>query len=103
MDLELEQDQDLKTKLLSETAKTEWRELERFFARGVLFWVDGSLDLLHVAIAMAEDDSKKIQQFMELGQLAKVRDEQAKKWLESQPLFWTVAVAPFVLIQQVKT
>jgi len=93
---------EIKAKLLTETAQTSWQELERFFARGILYCVSSDLNLVDVAFAMSQDDGKQIQQFMDLDQLTKVDDAQAKQWFKQQPQFWTVVVAPFVLIQVTK-
>jgi hypothetical protein len=90
---------DLKAKLLSETALSNWSELERFFARGVVHLVSQELDLVEVAYAVSQDNSKQVANFIGLGQLVKVSDDHAREWVKTQPEFWTVVVAPFVLIQ----
>ena len=50
----------LYAKLLGETASISWKELEPFFAKGALLWVDPSLDLIAAAEAVATDEGEKV-------------------------------------------
>ena len=45
----------LRAKLLGETATAPWRELQRFFAQGLVVWVAPGLDLIEVGLAMSGD------------------------------------------------
>jgi len=92
---------DLRTQLNAETAKLVWPELERHFARGAVIRVDSSLDLIEVAVSVSEDDKEKVELWMNSGLVAHPTLEDAKDWVERQPDFWTVVVAPWVLIQEV--
>lgn len=92
---------DLRTRLNGETAKIRWPELERHFARGVVVAVAPELDLIDVAVAMANDDTATIAPWLASGRVARPSVEQAQQWVASQPLFWAVVVAPWVLIQEV--
>ena len=95
-----EQDQELiRAKLNSETAKLGWKELQRFFANGKLLYVNSDLDLIDVAFAIQQDDRIKVQQWMEQTQLSQVSDLQAKDWLANNSLLWTVVVKPWILVQ----
>lgn len=96
-----ETDSDLRTRLNAETGKLQWPELERHFARGVVIKVDVSLDLIEVAAAVAEDDKPRVEAWMNSGVVAHPSTEDAKQWLERQPDFWAVVVAPWVLVQEV--
>ncbi len=49
----------LYAKLLGETASISWKELEPFFAKGALLWVDPGLDLIAAAEAVAQDEGRK--------------------------------------------
>ena len=89
----------LYAKLLGETAAITWAELEPFFARGVLLWVDGGQDLVAVAEAMASDDRRRVQAWMEQGFLQKLDDARAQDWQSRDPQLWAVVVAPWILIQ----
>lgn len=94
--------QELKQKLNLETAKITWPELQRFFARGVLIIVSQDADLLEVATAVSHDEKHNIQNLIAAGQLLRATDEHAKAWQASDPLFWAVVVAPWVLVQEIK-
>ena len=90
----------LRAKLNGETAKVTWAELQRHHARGVVVCVDGQLDLVEVAVAMAQDDGARVGQWMQAKLLGKVTDEQAQDWLKRDPVLWSVVVAPWVLAQE---
>ena len=91
----------LKGKLLGETAKLSWPELERHFARGVLINISGELDLIDVAMAIANDNTAQVQAWMDDNQLSRPDMDEAKKWNDNQAVFWSVVVAPWVLIQNI--
>lgn len=92
---------DLRTRLNAETAKLVWPELERHFARGAVIRVDQSLDLIDVAVSVSEDDKEKVEAWMNAGLVDHPSMDEAKGWVERQPDFWSVVVAPWVLIQEV--
>lgn len=95
-----EQDQELiRAKLNSETAKLGWKELQRFFAGGKLLYVNSDLDLIDVALAIQQNDQVKVRQWMEQTQLTGVSDLQAKDWFVNDSLLWTVVVKPWILVQ----
>jgi len=95
-----EQDQELiRAKLNSETAKIGWKELQRFFAGGKLLYVKSDLDLIDVAFAIHQDEQEKVQQWMEQNRLSKVSDLQAKDWFGDNRLLWTLVVKPWILVQ----
>ena len=96
-----EADIDLRTKLNAETGRLVWTELERHFARGVVIKVDTSLDLIEVAVSVSEDEKKKVEEWMNTGLVGHPSTEDARDWVERQPDFWAVVVAPWVLIQEV--
>lgn len=87
--------------LNQQTAKTNWQELERFFAQGSLFVVSHGVDLLDVAAAIIQDDAQTISQLLEKNQLKKVNEEQAITWQKNLIDLWTVVAAPYVLVQVV--
>ena len=90
----------LRAKLNGETAKASWAEMQRNHARGVVLHVAGALDLIEVAVAMAQDNGTAVGRWMQAGQLGKVSDEQARDWLARDPALWSVVVAPWVLVQE---
>ena len=94
------QPEDLTTKINHETAKIPWSELQRFFAAGKAVYVAKELDLISVAKDFANDNSQKIQQLMEQGQVKLVDDETASQWVEEDALTWAVVISPWVLVQR---
>jgi hypothetical protein len=50
----------LYAKLNGETARMAWRELQRYFASGHVISVGDGLDMVHVAVMMASDDTEGI-------------------------------------------
>lgn len=93
-------DAGLRGQLLSETAKVEWQELQRHFARGVVLVVTGHLDLIEVAMAMSRDDKDQIAQWMAADELFIATIEAAQDWQTRDPLLWAVVTAPWVLVQE---
>lgn len=92
---------ELRTRLNAETGKLLWPELERHFARGVVIRVAQDLDLIDAAARVVEDDKAVVAEWMEQGRMGHPSMEEARDWVERQPAFWAVVVAPWVLIQEV--
>ncbi|CAD5107779.1 DUF2288 domain-containing protein [Zestomonas carbonaria] len=90
----------LYAKLLGETARIGWQELQPFFARGALLWVGADLDLIAVAVAVAENDQASVVAWLAAGQLEKVEAPRAEDLLARDPELWAVVVAPWVLFQE---
>ena len=55
-DVSLLSDDELRAHLHGETSKLPWVDLEKHFARGVIFKVANGTDILDVAIVMSRDD-----------------------------------------------
>ena len=87
-------------KLLAETAKIAWPELERFFARGMLLRVARDLDLVTVAAAIAEDDSTRVSQWLAAGLGQRMQAETAVDFAARDPELWAVVVSPWVCVQE---
>jgi hypothetical protein len=90
----------LYAKLLGETAKIGWTELERFFARGILLRVVRDLDLVSVAEAIANDDTTQITQWLSAGLIERVQAETAADFAARDPDLWAVVVSPWVCVQE---
>ncbi|MRW83779.1 DUF2288 family protein [Pseudoduganella sp. FT26W] len=97
-----EKDLELRDKVNRETARLPWTELLKHFAQGNVVWVASSLDLVDVAVRISHDDKANISQWMNAGLLAKVNDQQAAAWLESDAQLWASVVSPFILVQEQK-
>ncbi len=92
---------DIKQALNLETGKISWPELQRYFAAGRMLVVDGSLDLVEVAALFATDDAPEVAALLEGEQIAPASTAQARDWQETNPEFWAVVVAPWVLTQKI--
>jgi hypothetical protein len=90
----------LYAKLLGETARIGWTELERFFARGMLLRVARDLDLVSVAEAIASDDTSQVTQWLSAGLVERVQAETAADFAARDPNLWAVVVSPWVCVQE---
>ena len=88
-----------KAKLLAETARCPFSELQRFFAQGSLLRVELGIDLMDVGVALALDDTKKFQQWIATGQVAPLEDTLAALWMADDTELWTMVVRPWILVQ----
>lgn len=88
-----------KAKIVGETAKAPWKELERFYAQGILILVSDTLDLVEVCYTISIDDADQIKQWMEAGLLVRNFDQQAIVWEKENTEVWTVVIRPWILIQ----
>ncbi|MFT5137228.1 MAG: hypothetical protein ACI8XV_002265 [Arenicella sp.] len=87
-------------KLHEQTALIAWKELQRFFAQGVVMWVDDDCDLVEIGTFIVEDQAPKIEALVASTKLAAVSNLQAKNWFECDAILWSLVVAPFVLVQE---
>jgi hypothetical protein len=90
----------LRAKLNLETAQLAWPELERHFARGSVIKVAPGMDLVDAALQVAENNAATVQAWLADGRIARAELSDAEDWHARQPMFWTVVVAPWVLIQE---
>ena len=95
--------QELIAQLNRETSKIAWSEMQTFFATGNAVFVDVSLDLIDVASEFSLDNKPAFEVWIEAGKVGAVSDEQAQKWVENNTMVWAVVVAPWVLVQPVKS
>jgi hypothetical protein len=98
-----ENDTELRDKINRETARLAWSELQKHFAGGTVVFVSDELDLVDVAVRISHDDKANIVQWMADGKIAKVSDQQAQDWLETDAALWTAVVSPFILVQREKS
>jgi hypothetical protein len=90
----------LYTKLLGETAKIDWTELERFFALGKLLLIAADADLVSVAEAIANDDKARISQWLASGLIQNMPVSMAADFAARKPALWAVVVSPWVCVQE---
>lgn len=85
--------------LVGETAKIEWRSLEKFFAGGYTIEVQRPLDLIQIAQLFKDDNAETLKPIMDAGSVRPVPDAQALRWYEDNAFVWAVVLAPWVLVQ----
>jgi hypothetical protein len=90
----------LRAKLNGETSRLPFKELQRFFAAGNVVAVSDDLDLVEVAVRIANDDKNAIVQWMGEGRVSRATDAQADAWLKADASLWTVVVKPWILVQE---
>ena len=100
-DVSLQSDEELRAHLHGETSKLPWVDLEKHFARGIVFKVAKGTDILDVAIIMSRDDKDTLEKWINEKKVMGAEIEDAKKWHESSASLWTVVVAPWVLVQEI--
>ena len=84
----------------AETARVNWQELEVHFARGVVISVASELDLVEVAVGLANDDKAAVERWVTAGQVEHLGVETARDWSDRDPELWAVVVAPWVVVQE---
>lgn len=92
----------LHDKLVRETARIAWTDLQTYFATGAVIYVSDSLDLIEVAMRISQDDKTEVAQWLQTRQLGKMSDDQSREWLELNAIVWSVVVNPWILVQQPK-
>jgi hypothetical protein len=58
------------------------------------------LDLVEVAVGIAQDDRAAVEGWLLAGALTRASDADAQDWLARDPVFWAVVAAPWVLVQE---
>ena len=102
---QIKQDSDeelIRAKLVSETAKIAWSELQRFFAAGQALFVVSELDLIDVAFVFQQDDARQVKAWLQQDRVYPVTDSQAREWIGQEGFVWAVVVKPWVLVQTLK-
>ncbi|MEM7304116.1 MAG: DUF2288 family protein, partial [Pseudomonadota bacterium] len=89
-------------KLIAETARTTWSELERFYAQGKLILVCTSLDLVEVAYQLSIDNTDQTKDWIESKKLLRDFNVQAKAFSKGNCELWCVVVKPWILIQPIE-
>lgn len=99
-DASLQTDEELRAHLHGETSKLPWTELEKHFARGVVFKVAKGIDILDVALVIARDDKDTLKVWIDNKEVLAVEVEDAQRWHDTSASLWSVVVAPFILVQE---
>ncbi len=91
---------DLKTQLEEQLSEIDWQELKPHAQRDVIIVVDTHLDLIEVAMAIAKNETNKVQNWISEQLIQKPTEKQLSNWNGNpSQKFETIIVQPFVLIK----
>ncbi|MEL6501032.1 MAG: DUF2288 domain-containing protein [Cyanobacteria bacterium J06629_2] len=91
----------LKEKLAQDVADISWQELQPHARRDAIIVIKTELDLTEVAVAIAEDNTALVQEWISSESVSKPTAEQLTDWnqnLEKQ--FTALIVQPFVVVKE---
>ncbi|WP_019677483.1 DUF2288 domain-containing protein [Arsukibacterium perlucidum] len=89
----------IKAKIISETARINWPQLQKFYAAGSVITVSSGHDLVEVAFAFSADDKAKVADWLAAGAVARTTEQQAQQWFDNNTELWAVVISPWVLVQ----
>ncbi len=84
-------------KLAKYTGEVDWSYLKAHYENGALFFVDPSLTLEEVGVAITADEKEAVQGWLKSADLVKIEALHANQWENSQQMFEALVVSPFVL------
>lgn len=87
--------------LKQECAPIAYKEIEQFFARGMLVLVTDDLDIIDVALVIQADDTKQLNEWISQERVIRVHDDYAIKWSKQQMLLMAVTAVPWLLVQEI--
>jgi len=78
-----------------------WTDLQAHVARDAVIIADAQLDLVDVGMALATNDTKTVEAWIQAGKLQKPSTEDLSRWsLGTNLTFTMVIVQPFVVIHR---
>lgn len=89
----------IKAKIISETARINWLELQKFYAAGSVISVAPELDLVEVAFAFSRDDKAQVAGWLASGSVGRTSEQQAQQWYQQKAELWAVVISPWILVQ----
>ena len=85
-----------------EVGTVSWSWLKPHEKRGSLFLVAEKLDLIEVAVEVAEDRVTRIKAWLENGDLTRPTPDQVEEWNRVGGLFSGIIVKPYVFFKPTK-
>lgn len=83
-------------------AEVPWKDLRIHLQRGAIIIVDPSLELLDVAVAVAEDHTLQVTDWIAAGKLLKPSLQQIEAWeTQLDKPFRMLIAQPYILVQAV--
>lgn len=84
-------------------AEVPWKDLRIHLQRDAVILVAAELDLIDVAVTVAEDDKDRVEGWISSAKLAKPTKEQLESWEKQlEKPFRVLIVQPFILVQMVE-
>ncbi len=87
--------------LQQECAPLFYKEVERFFAKGMLVLVSKNVDIINVALIIQDDNVQALQKLIDEGQVVRVNDNHAIQWSQQQSQLLAVTAVPWLLVQEI--
>ena len=84
-------------KLAQSTGEVTWSYLAPHQRHGVLYFVDPELALADVGLAIAQNETPRVEAWLAAGDLVKLEAVHAAQWEGTDTLFTALVVSPFVL------
>ena len=92
----------LKETLAKDVADITWKDLLPHAKRDAIIVVQDDLELTEVAVAIAEDNTVSVQEWIGKQSIAKPTSEQLTAWNQNpQKQFLALIVQPFVVVKEV--
>lgn len=92
----------LKETLAKDVADITWKDLLPHAKRDAIIVVQNDLKLTEVAVAIAEDNTVSVQEWIGKQSIAKPTSEQLTAWNQSpEKQFLALIVQPFVVVKEV--
>jgi len=90
----------MKESFQRDIAEVEWRELRVHLQRDAIILVSSKLDLIEAAVAVAEDDKGRVEEWIISELIGKPDENQLASWEgELDKRFRMLIVQPFILVQ----
>jgi hypothetical protein len=94
------EDVDLKARIEATLGTVTASDLAAHLRRDAVLEVDGSVDLVACALAIAKDDAARVAAWLTAGVLKRLEPAQREAWLAASERRWRACVVqPFVLAQ----
>ena len=86
--------------LLQECAPIAYKEIESFFARGMLVLVSEDTDIIDVALIIQADNTNQLEKLIKQGQVIRVHDDHAIRWNQENTQLMAITAVPWLLVQE---
>lgn len=91
----------LQEKLSQDVANIPWKDLQPHAKRDAIIVINEELDLTEVAVAIAEDNTSSVQNWITNKSISKPTAQQLTDWNSNlQKEFTALIVQPFVVVQE---